>query len=126
MWRAAKLLSMIAIPASIAGALLAHWILLIFGESYAIHGTETLVFMSVAAIPIAAQNWLVTVLRLTGQITAITVSNVVYALTICGLAWFLAPHGLGLVGVAWLLGSLASVISAALAVIAGSRRGLLL
>ena len=125
MWRAAKLLSMLAIPAAIAGALLAHLILLIFGEPYAIHGTQTLIFMSVAAIPIAAQNWLVTVLRLTGQITAITVSNVVYAVTICGLAWFLAPHGLGLVGVAWLLGSLASVIAAALAVGAGSRRGLL-
>jgi O-antigen/teichoic acid export membrane protein len=125
MWRAAKLLSMMALPAAVIGAVAAHWVLLVFGDSYSTHGTETLIFLALGAIPIAAQNWLVTVLRLTGQLLAITVSNVVYAVAICGLAWFLAPHGLGLVGAAWLLGSTAGVVSATVALLRGVRRGVL-
>jgi O-antigen/teichoic acid export membrane protein len=123
MWRAAKLLAMIALPAAIAGALLAHWVMLVFGHAYAIHGSGALVLMALGVIPIAAQNWLVTVLRLTGQLLAITVSNAVYGLGICGLAWFLAPHGLSMVGAAWLFGSLAGAITATVAVLMGKRRG---
>jgi O-antigen/teichoic acid export membrane protein len=125
MWRAAKLLAMMALPAALIGAVAAHWVLLVFGDSYATHGTETLILMALAAIPIAAQNWLVTVLRLTGQLLAITVSNVIYAVAICGLAWFLAPHGLGMVGGAWLFGSLAGVVAATVALLRGARRGAL-
>jgi O-antigen/teichoic acid export membrane protein len=125
MWRAAKILAMIAVPAAIAGALLARPIMLVFGRSYALHGSQTLVLMALAAIPIAAQNWLVTVLRLTGQLFAITVSNAAYAIAICGLAWVLAPRGLRMVGGAWLLGSCAGVVVATVAVLRGARRGTL-
>jgi O-antigen/teichoic acid export membrane protein len=125
MWRSAKLLTMMALPAALAGALLAHYILLVFGYAYAIHGAGALELMALAAIPIAAQNWLITVLRLTGQLLAITLSNLVYAVAICGLAWFLAPHGLTMVGGAWLFGSSAGVVVAAVAVLLGKRRGTL-
>jgi O-antigen/teichoic acid export membrane protein len=123
MWRAAKLLAMMAIPAAVLGAVLAPWILLVFGKSYSSHGSDALIFMALAAIPVAAQNWLITILRLTGQLLAITVSNAVYAVGICGVAWWLAPHGLSLVGVAWLVGSLAGVIVATVALLRGARRG---
>jgi O-antigen/teichoic acid export membrane protein len=125
MWRAAKLLAMMALPAALAGAVLAHYIMLVFGHAYAVHGSGALELMALAAIPIAAQNWLITVLRLTGQLLAITLSNVVYAVAICGLAWFLAPHGLTMVGGAWLFGSSAGVVVAAIAVLLGKRRGVL-
>ena len=81
--------------------------------------------MALAAVPVAAQNWLVTVLRLTGQLLAITVSNVIYAVAICGLAWFLAPHGLTAVSTGWLLGAGAGVVAATVAVVLGARRGAL-
>jgi O-antigen/teichoic acid export membrane protein len=125
MWRSAKLLAMMAVPAAIIGAIGAHWIMLVFGHAYAIHGSGALELMALAAIPIAAQNWLITILRLTNQLLAITVSTVVYAVGICGLAWLLAPHGLMMVGAAWLLGSLASVGAATIAVLLGKRRGAL-
>jgi len=68
---------------------------------------------------------LITVLRLTDQLLAITVSNVVYAVGICGGAWWLAPHGLTMVGAAWFFGSTAGVVSATIALVRGARRGLL-
>jgi O-antigen/teichoic acid export membrane protein len=123
MWRAAKLLAMMAIPAAVLGAALSPWILLVFGKSYSSHGSSALMFMAVAAIPIAAQNWLITILRLTGQLLAITVSNAVYAVGICGVAWWLGPRGLSMVGVAWLLGSSAGVLVATVALLRGARRG---
>jgi O-antigen/teichoic acid export membrane protein len=125
MWRAAKLLAMMAIPAAIGGALLAHWIMLVFGNAYSIHGSGALEIMALGAIPIAAQNWLITVLRLTGQLMAITISNLVYAVGICGGAWFLAPHGLTMIGAAWVFGSSAGVLAATVAVLMGKRRGAL-
>jgi O-antigen/teichoic acid export membrane protein len=125
MWRSAKLLAMMALPAAIGGALLAHYIMLVFGHAYAVHGSGALVLLALAAIPIAAQNWLITVLRLTGQLLAITVSNIVYAFGICGLAWFLAPHGLSMIGAAWLGGSFLGVVAAIIGVLLGKRRGAL-
>jgi O-antigen/teichoic acid export membrane protein len=120
MWRAAKLLAVLSIPAALVVALTAHLLLSIFGGGYARHGSEALVLMACAALPVAAQNWLLTVLRLSGQLVAITVCNVVYAAGICSLAWFLVPHGLGMVGAAWLLGALGGVAVAALAVVFGA------
>jgi O-antigen/teichoic acid export membrane protein len=123
MWRAGKVLACLAVPAAITGAVFSHWILLVFGDQYARHATEALLFMALATIPIAAQNWLVTVLRLSNQLTAITICNAVYAASICGLAWFLAPHGLTMIGAAWLLGSLAGVVTSTGAVLWGAHRG---
>jgi hypothetical protein len=61
-----------------------------------------------AALPIAANNWLWTVLRLAGKLRALMLSGAVYAGSICGLSWLLAPHGLGAMAAAWPLGSLLS------------------
>jgi hypothetical protein len=59
-----------------------------------------------AAIPIAANNWLMTVLRLSGRLRAIVASSGVYAVAICALAWFLASHGLAVLTAAWPIGGL--------------------
>jgi O-antigen/teichoic acid export membrane protein len=125
MWRAGKVLVSLAVPAAIGGALFAHWILLIFGSEYAKHGSDALVLMALATIPIAAQNWFVTVLRLSGQLVAITICNAAYATAICALAWFLAPRGLTMIGAAWLLGPLAGVLSAGGALLWSAHSGAL-
>jgi O-antigen/teichoic acid export membrane protein len=125
MWRAGKMLASMAVPAAIAGAVFSHWILLVFGDAYARHGSEALMLMALATIPVATQNWLVTVLRLSGQLAAITVCNIAYAVSICTLAWFLAPHGLTMVGAAWLLGPLVGVVGAGGTVFWSSRHGAL-
>jgi O-antigen/teichoic acid export membrane protein len=125
MRRSAKVLAILVLPASIIVVLLAHPLLALFGGTYAARGSEALVIMAVAAVPVAAQNWLVTVLRLTGQLLAIAISNAIYAVAICGLAWFLAPHGLAAVSAGWLLGAGAGVVAATVGVCLGARRGAL-
>lgn len=84
----------------------AHWILLAFGTRYSQHAATSLMLLAVAAIPVAANNWWHTVLRLLGRLRAMVLSNVVYAIAICGLAWFLAPYGLIALTAAWPIGSL--------------------
>jgi O-antigen/teichoic acid export membrane protein len=123
MRRAGKVLVSLAVPAAIGGALFAHWILLIFGNEYARHGSDALVLMALATIPIAAQNWFVTVLRLSGQLVAITICNASYAVAICALAWFLAPRGLTMIGAAWLIGPMAGVVTAGGALLWSARHG---
>ena len=103
--RAARMLAITTLPACLVVAVGAPVLLDLFGRSYSSLGTDVLILMSLAAIPVAALNWLVTILRLFKQLAAVALSNGVYALAVCGLSWFLAPHGLSFVGVAWLGGS---------------------
>jgi O-antigen/teichoic acid export membrane protein len=125
MRRSSRVIVTLTVPACVVVAVGAPLILTLFGRSYASHGTVALIVMSVAAIPVAAQNWLNTVFRLSGHLLALTVANGVYAVAICVLAWVLAPHGLALVGAAWLVGSLLAVVIGATTLGMLTRRGTL-
>jgi O-antigen/teichoic acid export membrane protein len=111
--RSRRLLMVLCLPACLVLVLAAHWVLLAFGVRYSQHGTASLMLLAVAAAPIAANNWLWTVLRLAGQLRSLVLSGVVYASAICGLSWLLAPHGLAALAAAWPLGSLLSAVVAA-------------
>jgi O-antigen/teichoic acid export membrane protein len=106
--RSRRLLALLCGPACLALIAVAHWVLLAFGTRYSQHGTVSLMLIASAAIPIAANYWLWTVLRLAGKLRALVLGGAVYAGSICGLSWLLAPHGLGALAAAWPLGSLIS------------------
>jgi O-antigen/teichoic acid export membrane protein len=118
--RSRRVLMAICVPACLVLVLAAHWLLLVFGTRYSQHGTLVLILLTVAAIPIAANNWLWTVLRLSGRLRALVLSSGVYAIAICGLAWLLAPHGLTILTAAWPIGSL---LSAGVAAVPQKARG---
>ena len=107
----------LCLPASLVLMVAAHWILLMFGGAYSTHGTPGLILLAIAALPIAANNWLLTVLRLTGRLRMIVVSSAVYAIAICGLAWVLAPRGLTALIGAWPVGALLGAAIAAMAAV---------
>lgn len=111
--RSRRVLMAMCVPACLVLAVAAHWVLLVFGTRYSQHGTPSLILLTVAAIPMAANNWLWTVLRLSGRLRALVLSSGVYAIAICGLAWLLAPHGLTGLTAAWPIGSLLSAAVAA-------------
>jgi O-antigen/teichoic acid export membrane protein len=96
----------ITIPATVLLVIAAHWILTIFGSRYSEHGTLTLILLTLAAIPIAANNWLSNILRLFGRLRSVVVGTGVYGLAICSLAWFLAPHGLSALAASWVIGGM--------------------
>jgi O-antigen/teichoic acid export membrane protein len=104
--RSRRVLMALCLPACVVLSVSAHWMLLVFGVKYSQHGTISLIVLAVAAIPIAWSSWLWTVLRLQGRLRTIVVSSGVYAIAICSLAWFLAPHGLGALTAAWPIGAL--------------------
>jgi O-antigen/teichoic acid export membrane protein len=104
MRRSWRLLALFCIPSTIVLILGARWLLLLFGHSYSVHGTDVLIVLATAAIPFAAFNWLLTVLRLIGRLRAIVVGNVAYAVLTCGLAWVLAPRGVVALSAAWPVG----------------------
>ena len=110
------------VPACLMLIVAAHWVMLTFGAKYSHYGTPSLTMLALAVIPIAASNWSWTVLRLTGRLQSLVVSAGVYALAICGLAWFLAPHGLTALAASWPLGCSLSAIVASVAVAATPRR----
>lgn len=89
--RSRRVLMAMYIPARLVLGVAAHWVLLVFGMRYSQHGTPSLILLTLAAIPIAGNNWLWTVLRLSGRLRALVWSSGAYAITICGLAWCLAP-----------------------------------
>lgn len=104
--RSLRVLMALCLPACLILIIAARWLLLVFGIRYSQHGTPSLMLLAVAAVPLAANNWLWTVLRLSGQLWALVLSSGVYAIAICGLAWSLAPHGLSAVTAAWPIGGL--------------------
>jgi O-antigen/teichoic acid export membrane protein len=110
------------VPACVALIIVAHWVMLIFGPRYGRFGTPSLVVLALAVIPIAASNWSWTVLRLTGQLKRLVLSAGVFAISTCGLAWFLAPHGLTALAASWPIGCSVSAIVAGVAVALKPRR----
>ena len=102
--RSRRVLMALCLPACLVLIVTAHWVLLVFGKNYSQHATPSVMLFAVGVIPIAANNWLQTLLRLLGRLRAIVWTNVIYAVAICGLAWFLAPHGLTALTAAWPIG----------------------
>jgi O-antigen/teichoic acid export membrane protein len=104
--RSRRILTALCLPACLALIVAAHWLLLAFGAKYSQHGTVSLIVLAVAALPIAANGWFWTVLRLEGRLRTIMASSAIYAVAICSLAWLLAPHGLTALSAAWPIGAL--------------------
>jgi O-antigen/teichoic acid export membrane protein len=120
--RSRRLAVTLFVPGGLVLALVAHWILLVFGGGYSAHGTVALELMALAVVPIAIYNWAATVLRLLNRLSSLVLCNAVYALGICGSAWVLAPHGLVGVASSWLVGSTAAAIVASVAAASVSHR----
>jgi O-antigen/teichoic acid export membrane protein len=106
--RSKRALILLYLPSVLVVIVAAHWVLLVFGTRYSQHGASTLILLAAAGLPIAACNWSWTVLRLSSRLLAIVLTSGLYTLGICGLAWFLAPHGLTALSVAWPAGALLS------------------
>jgi O-antigen/teichoic acid export membrane protein len=121
--RSIRTLVALCIPACILVILAGHWLLLTFGKKYGNHAEGCLIMLTVAVLPIAADNWLLTVLRLSNRLKAIVLSNIIYASSICGLAWVLAPHGVTAVAAAWPIGVSVGAAPAAFAAAGALPRG---
>ena len=122
--RSLRLLVALFIPMCLVVVVGAHWALLAFGVKYSQFGTPSLMLLAAAAVPIGANDWLQTVLRLAGALRAIVWSGVTCAISVCALAWFLAPFGLTALSASWLIGSALGALVAGIGFMAVRRRDL--
>ena len=120
--RSARVLLALCIPAFIAVILFGHQLLMTFGANYGKNAESSLIPLTAAVFPIAANNWFLTILRLSNQLKAIIWSNIVYAIAITGLAWLFAPRGLSGLALAWPIGSSAGALVAGIAAVRVIRR----
>jgi O-antigen/teichoic acid export membrane protein len=107
MRKSARLLAVLTIPTAFLVAVVAPFVLKVFGKEYGTHATTTLAVLALGLLPVSACSWATTLLRVNGQLKALLASSVVYAVTICGLALWWAPSGLVYVAVAWVIGNIA-------------------
>lgn len=120
--RSLRVLLALCVPAFVLVLLFGHEILRAFGAAYAAHATLVLVALTTAVLPIALNNWSLTILRLSNNLRAVVWANVVYVVVITGLAWILAGHGLNAVAFSWPIGTSASALVAGTAAYRSIRR----
>ena len=120
--RSRRLAITLFVPCGIGLALAGHWVLLIFGVTYSQHSAGCLELLALAVIPIAAFNWALTILRISGRLRALMLSNAVYCIGICGSAWILSAHGLTALSASWLIGSSIAAMVSTVGASAAARR----
>lgn len=96
-------------------------LLSVFGGHYSGAARSLLVILALSAPAVAFCTITVALLRLTGQLHALVLTNLLYAVTMCGLAATWAHRGLAWVGAAWLIGNLACGTTGAAALLRGPR-----
>jgi len=106
---------MLCVPAALGLIIVGRWLLLAFGWRYYHYGFSSLVILALAAGPIAATYWFLTVLRLAGKLRAIVFVNGTYAVATCAFVWLGSAHGLTGVATAWSVGALIAACVAGVA-----------
>lgn len=119
--RSAVVTLAVVTPAVAVVVLLAQPVLAVFGSRYAVDGRDTLIVLALSAFPVAFNTWTSFLLKITRQLVALTVSNVVYAAGTVLLVVVGVAHGPVWVAAAWGGGNLLSGVAAAIALVARRR-----
>jgi O-antigen/teichoic acid export membrane protein len=114
--RSLRILVTIFLPAAAGMFAIGHWLLLAFGRGYYHYGWRSFLLLVVAAGPITAIYWCLTVLRLAGKLRSIITVNATYAASVCALAWFGSAYGLTALSAAWPIGALIAAVVATVSI----------
>ncbi|WP_194896499.1 lipopolysaccharide biosynthesis protein [Catenulispora pinisilvae] len=108
MKRSATIMTAVMVPGVAAVILVREPLLSLFGSKYPGHAQGLLTILALGALAVAFHTWASSALRITGRMTALLGSNLVYLLATLALALGFAHRGLNWIGWAWALGNLAS------------------
>ena len=114
--RSLRILILFCVPSALGLVAVGRWLLLAFGAKYYQYGWPSFILLTLAAGPITAIYWCLTVLRLLGRLRAIVVVNVTYAAAVSALAWFGSAHGLTALTAAWPIGAFVAALVAVVAI----------
>lgn len=105
--KAGTLVGLLLVPAAILIALGSGLLLATFGKQYAHQGAGLLQLFALGAIPVAVYSALGAIFKVTKQLRATVVMNVVYVVVIVGFSYVFVPvWGLPAIGIAWLAGNI--------------------
>ncbi|MBS2532689.1 lipopolysaccharide biosynthesis protein [Catenulispora sp. NF23] len=108
MKRSAAIMTAVMVPGVAAVILVREPLLSLFGSKYPGHAQGLLTILALGALAVAFHTWASSALRITGRMTALLGSNLVYLVATLALALGFAHRGLNWIGWAWALGNLAS------------------
>lgn len=121
--KAAKLITVLLLPASALIAMLSSFLLTTFGHEYAAGASTLLQLFALGALPVAVYSALGAIFKVTKNLRGVVGMNVVYAVVILGLSFWLVPQwGLVAVGWAWIIGNTAACSIGALFLIKINKR----
>jgi len=106
--RSARLQVLVLIPGAIVLGLGAHWILYIFGPSYASHGTTNLQVLAASTPAVMLNYWTTALLRVRDRLLALMVSNAAWAAVTCSMVAATIHRGLIWAAISWAVGNLVS------------------
>jgi O-antigen/teichoic acid export membrane protein len=118
-----KIIGMLLLPGIVIFMALGGKILQFFGKNYSSDGTDFMYLAAMAGIPIAIYYIFTSLFRIRKDLSALILTDIVYAGATMGLAYALIPMGLTGVGLAWIAGSSISGIVGYLFMIREKRCG---
>jgi O-antigen/teichoic acid export membrane protein len=107
--KAAKLVTVLLVPAAIGVAILSTFLLTIFGHEYAQKAGTLLQLFAAGSLPVAVYAAIGAIFKVTKNLRGVIAMNAGYALIILGLGLWLVPVlGLVAIGWAWIIGNVAA------------------
>jgi O-antigen/teichoic acid export membrane protein len=113
--RSLRLLVLFFVPIAVFMIGAGRWLLLAFGHPYYQHGYVSLIALTLAAAPISASFWFMTILRLAGKLRSIIVVNIIGFVVTVSLVWLGSSHGLTAVAWAWFVSCAVTALAAGVA-----------
>jgi O-antigen/teichoic acid export membrane protein len=110
LWRSTLAIGSLLLPAALVLFVAAPYGLRVFGESYTA-GTALLQSFAASAPIVALYSIGALVLRIQRRVYGLIVVNVIYCVTITGLAYLWVERGLVWIGYAWIVGNLAAGVA---------------
>lgn len=121
--KAAKLIAVLLLPAALLTAAASSLWLKAFGQEYAHSAATLLRIFALSALPVAVYSALGAIFKVTKHLQGVVGMNVVYAVVILGLSYWLVPRfGLVAVGWAWMIGNTAAAGSGLLFLITNKQQ----
>lgn len=122
--RSTWMLVAIMVPVAVIFAAIGPFILGFFGSAYSAGGASTIAILALAAPAVAGFNIGSSLLRITKQVYALVVVNILYAIMVCVCSLEWAAKGPGWVALAWLAGNLLAAVLCFVFLASGHRRHL--
>lgn len=109
--RSAIIVSAIAVPSGLILALFGPAALSVFGKSYSDVASHALTILALAVPAVAAYTLGLVYLRITHRVYAVVTVNIIYMVTISGLALLWVNRGLSWIAIAWAVGNTVAALA---------------